>query len=190
MAPQRVIYAGSASKTLAPGLRIGWLVVPYDLLDAVTREKRLADLSTAHTIQYAFADFIAKGYLDRHLRRMRKLYEKRRSALVGALQEFIPEASVGGVSAGLHAAVRLPDGHDEREVAAKAVERGIALGTLNRFRMRKHGPATLLLGYSQTPESTIVTGIRELAAAIAPSRTRTAAVPASEFEPGQAGRLG
>ncbi|MGH3040261.1 MAG: PLP-dependent aminotransferase family protein, partial [Gaiellaceae bacterium] len=85
--PDRVVYGGSASKTLAPALRLGWLVVPGRLLDAVTWEKRLADLSTAHIEQHAFADFVTRGELDRHLRRMRIVYRRRRDALVAALAE-------------------------------------------------------------------------------------------------------
>ncbi len=72
--PDRVVYAGSVSKTLAPALRIGWLVVPPSLLQAVTHEKLLADRGTARIEQHAFADFLTRGELDRHLRRMRARY--------------------------------------------------------------------------------------------------------------------
>ena len=92
--PDRVIYAGSASKTLAPALRIGWLVVPPSLLQAVSHEKLLADRGTARIEQHAFADFLTRGELDRHLRRMRARYRSRRDALVDALTEALPEAAV------------------------------------------------------------------------------------------------
>ena len=75
--PDHVIYAGSASKTLAPALRIGWLVVPPALVDAVSQEKLLADRGTASIEQHAFADFLTRGELDRHLRRMRARYRAR-----------------------------------------------------------------------------------------------------------------
>jgi GntR family transcriptional regulator / MocR family aminotransferase len=74
--PDRIVYAGSASKTLAPALRLGWLVVPSSLLDAVTDEKDLADCGTARIEQHAFANFLARGELDRHLRRMRAHYRR------------------------------------------------------------------------------------------------------------------
>src|SRR5699024_6141909 len=108
--PERVIYAGSASKTLAPALRIGWIVVPPRLLDAIVREKLLADLGPARIEQHAFAAFLARGELDRHLRRNRVRYRARRDALVAALGAALPEARVRGVAAGLHATVELPDG--------------------------------------------------------------------------------
>ncbi|MGB0095221.1 MAG: PLP-dependent aminotransferase family protein [Solirubrobacteraceae bacterium] len=105
--PDRVIYAGSASKTLAPALRIGWLVVPPPLLQAVSHEKLLADRGTARIEQHAFADFLTRGELDRHLRRMRARYRSRRDALVDALTETLPEATVHGVAAGLHVSLEL-----------------------------------------------------------------------------------
>ena len=88
--PDRVVYAGSASKTLAPALRIGWLVVPPALLKAVSHEKLLADRGTARIEQHAFADFLTRGELDRHLRRMRARYRARRDALVQALARRSP----------------------------------------------------------------------------------------------------
>ena len=94
--PDRVAYAGSASKTLAPALRLGWLVVPPALLESVTQEKLLADRGTARIEQYAFADFLNRGELDRHLRRMRARYRRRRDALVEALAAALPEPRCGG----------------------------------------------------------------------------------------------
>ncbi len=114
--PDRVVYAGSASKTLAPALRIGWLVVPPSLLQAVSHEKLLADRGTARIEQHAFADFLTRGELDRHLRRMRARYRSRRDALVDALAEALPEAAVRGVAAGLHVTVQLPDGVNEQAI--------------------------------------------------------------------------
>jgi GntR family transcriptional regulator / MocR family aminotransferase len=168
--PDRIVYGGSASKTLAPALRIGWLVVPEALLDAVVREKRAADLSTAHIEQHAFADFIVRGELDRHLRRMRILYRRRRDALVEALAQALPEAVVEGIAAGLHAAVRLPESDDEDAILDQARRRRIALTTMREHEMRATGPATLLLGYSQSPEPTIRLAIEELAQAIQAAR--------------------
>ena len=163
--PDRVIYAGSVSKTLAPALRLGWLVVPHSLVDAVAREKELNDRGTARIEQLAFADFLARGELDRHLRRMRAVYRSRREALISTLAEVLPEAEVLGIAAGFHVTVRLPDGHDHLAIAEEARRRRIELETLGDYM--PHGPPTLMLGYAQTPEPAIRAGIRELAAAIA-----------------------
>src|SRR5262249_31454709 len=149
----------------------GWLVVPAPHLEAVALEKRMADLFTAHVEQHAFADFLVRGELDRHLRGMRILYRRRRDALVEALAVGLPEAVVEGVAAGLHAAVRLPDGDDEQAILAEANRRRIALKTMREYRLTSTGQApTLLLGYSQSPEGTIRRGVRELVGAILATR--------------------
>src|SRR4051794_40855075 len=113
LAPEHVVYAGTASKTLAPALRMAWLVVPGDLVAPLRFEKRLADRGTAPIDQRAFAEFLTRGELDRHLRRMRQLYRGRRDALVAALQRELPEATVHGIAAGMHVIVELTASDDE-----------------------------------------------------------------------------
>ena len=95
LAPDLVAYAGTASKTLAPGLRLGWLVVPPRLVDAVADAKKLADRGSPVLDQLAFADFVDRGEFDRHLRRMRPLYRRRRDALLAALRRARPRARAG-----------------------------------------------------------------------------------------------
>jgi GntR family transcriptional regulator / MocR family aminotransferase len=165
--PDRVVYAGTVSKTLAPALRLGWLVVPSELLEAVGQQKVLADRGTARIEQYAFADFLMRGELDRHLRRMRTRYRARRDAIVETLAEELPEATLRGIAAGLHAIVELPEGDDEQAIRDEAGRRRIALETMADYTSsaRTH-PPTLMLGYAQMPEPTIRAGVRELAAAI------------------------
>ena len=171
-APDRIVYAGSVSKTLAPGLRLGWLVVPPRLLDTVTDEKDLADCGTARIDQHAFAHFLARGELDRHLRRMRASYRRRRDLLVEALAEALPEATVHGIAAGLHATVRLPDDHDELAILDQARRRGIDLTTMREFWAEPgSGPPTLLVGYGQIAEHAIPTAIHELAEAVRATRS-------------------
>ncbi len=164
--PDRIVYAGSASKTLAPGLRLGWLVVPPWLLEATTHQKLISDRGTARVDQYAFADFLARGELDRHLRRMRASYRARRDALVAALAEELPDAVVRGIAAGLHATVELPDGYDEQAILVEARRRRIALMGMGELRINTPGPPTLLLGYAQLSEAAIPAAVRELAGAI------------------------
>ena len=165
--PDRIIYAGSASKTLAPALRLGWLVVPAHLLDEVADQKDLADCGTARIEQLAFAGFLSRGELDRHLRRMRTRYRRRRDLLVGALADSLPEATVRGISAGLHATVELPDHYDEHAILQEAHARRIDLTTMRDFWLEPgSGRPTLLLGYAQIPEPAIPKAVAELAEAV------------------------
>jgi GntR family transcriptional regulator/MocR family aminotransferase len=170
--PGHVVYAGSASKTLAPALRIGWLVVPPALLQAVTQEKLLADRGTARIEQHAFADFLTRGELDRHLRRMRARYRTRRDTLVNALDQALPEANVRGVAAGLHVTVELPESDNEQAIQDEARGRGIELETMNDYRPgSRGGRPSLLLGLA-LPEPTILAGVQELAQAVHTARNR------------------
>jgi GntR family transcriptional regulator/MocR family aminotransferase len=161
--PERIVYAGSASKTLAPGMRLGWLVVPPRLATRVRAEHTLSDFGVPRIEQAAFAEFLVRGDLDRHLRRMRGRYRARRNALVDAVARWMPGASIEGIAAGLHAVIRLPRGHDERAILAAAAGQGIAFNVLGAYEMvRRRRPATLVLGYARTGEQVIAAGIREL----------------------------
>src|SRR3954469_14395899 len=144
--PDRVAYAGSASKTLAPALRLGWLVVPPPLLEAIRSEKYLADMGTERIGQQAFAHFLTRGELDRHLRRMRGRYRARRDALVQALEDGPPAATGKGFAAGLQVTVEI-SGVDERAIAEEATRRRIRFNTMLDYRdPAPPGPATLMLG--------------------------------------------
>jgi GntR family transcriptional regulator/MocR family aminotransferase len=169
--PARIIYGGTASKTLAPALRLGWLVVPPSLLEAVAREQSNADWGAPRIDQHAFADFLERGELDRHLRRQRVVYRERRDTLLRALDKFLPEATVVGISAGLHATVGLPPTDDELAIKEEAARRGIAVSTMRSNRVRpRGGPPTLLLGYANVSEASIGVGVKELAAAVRAAR--------------------
>ena len=172
--PGRVVYAGSTSKTLAPALRLGWLVVPPSMLESVIHQKLLADRGTSSIEQHALADFITRGELDRHLRRMRTHYRRRRDTLVQCLGEVLPEATVGGVAAGLHVTLRLPDSDNEEDIRVEARHRRIELETTNDYRPSSDNrPPTLLLGYGHMPQHTIRPGVRELAHAVRAARARS-----------------
>jgi len=148
LAPEHVIYAGSASKSLAPGLRLGWLALPTALVDAVIEAKRRADRGTDVLAQLAFAELIESGTLDRHIRRMRRQYRHRRDALVAALDRYAPAASVDGIAAGLHAVVSLPEGVAEADVLAAALRRKIALTGLAPFwHAAGHHEQGIVVGY-------------------------------------------
>jgi GntR family transcriptional regulator/MocR family aminotransferase len=166
LAPERVAYLGSPSKALAPALRIGWAVSPSWLSGAVGEEKFRADLGSPVPEQLTLADFIERGELDRHLRRTRRSYRRRRDALVGALAQHLPEAEVSGIAAGLQALVYLPDGVDEDRVVTEAVARGVMLAPLSAMRAGSDGRPGVIVGYANVPEPTIERGVRELAAIV------------------------
>jgi GntR family transcriptional regulator/MocR family aminotransferase len=171
IAPDRVVYAGSASKTLAPALRLGWLAVPAELLDAVAEEKLLADQGTARIEQHAFARFVERGELDRHLRRMRIRYRARRDATLAALAEVMPDARVEGIEAGLHLTVRLPGRYDEAVLRAAAGRRRVLVSLLSDYRPGAFdADPVLLVGYAQVPEAGVRAGLRELAGAVEEAR--------------------
>lgn len=168
LAPERVIYAGSASKTLAPGLRLGWLVAPERLVDDIAQTKQAADRGTASLEQLAFADFLSRGEFDHHLRRMRPIYRARRDVLLAALQTHLPEARPVGASAGLHVLAWLPHGVDEARLIELAAAKGVRLDGVAPYRfVRGDHPGGLLFGYGTLTEDQIDAGIRLVAAALA-----------------------
>jgi GntR family transcriptional regulator/MocR family aminotransferase len=171
VAPELVVYAGTASKILAPALRMGWLVVPAALSRPLAAAKSSADLGTPALEKLALADFVARGVLDRHLRRLRRRYRARRDALLRALGEHLPHARVQGVAAGLHAVAQVDDGGlDEAAVTRDAWANGIELHGLGLNRLRP-GPPGLVLGYAAMPEPAIAAAIARLGTLIRPARS-------------------
>jgi GntR family transcriptional regulator/MocR family aminotransferase len=169
--PERIVYAGTTSKTLAPALRLGWLVVPPALREPLMHQQRLVDFGVPRIEQHAFALFLESGELDRHLRRMRGRYRARRDALIAAVRRELPEASICGIAAGLHATIRLPDGTDDRAVQEQALRRGVALTRLGDYSVsRRTAPPTLVFAYARSSEPAIRAGVRELAAAVRAAR--------------------
>jgi GntR family transcriptional regulator/MocR family aminotransferase len=139
---ERVVYAGTASKTLAPGLRLGWLVLPARLVEPVAAARRVIGGDAAVLDQLALAELITSGGLDRHVRRMRQRYRRRRDALL----EVVGQAR--GVAAGLHLVVEVAD---EAAVLASAAREQLALDTLGPH-WHGIGPPGLVLGYAAAPE--------------------------------------
>lgn len=173
--PERVVYCGTASKMLAPAIRIGWMVVPWHMFAAVQREQRLADHGVSRIEQHALAKLFASGEIDRHLRRMRLRYRARRDALIDALATELPEASIKGIAAGLHATVELSADDDERAILEEARRRGIALEILAQHRLvPRAANATLLLGYARMPEQSMRDAVHELRDAIRSARSTAA----------------
>ena len=172
-----VAHLGSASKALAPALRIGWLLLPDALVDRVALAKLHADHGSPTLDQLAFADFVERGGLDRHLRKVRPVYRRRRDALVASLRTHLPGLKVEGVAAGLHLMVSLPSGIDEEALADGAIPHSMRLYGVGPHRSRP-GPPALLLGYASLTEPDIETAVALLAAVVAAAGPATTRSPA------------
>jgi GntR family transcriptional regulator/MocR family aminotransferase len=171
LAPDRVIYAGTASKTLAPGLRLGWLILPPSLVDLVADIKEQSDRGSPSLEQLAFADFLGRGEFDHHLRRMRPIYRARRDVLLRALRRHLPELRPVGASAGLHVVAWLPPGVDEASVVDGALAQGVNLNGITPYRrLRDDRPGGLVFGYGTPTETEIEEGIRLVAEVLAAIR--------------------
>ena len=175
LAPDTVVYCGTASKTLAPGLRLGWLLAPPHLVGDLVEAKSLADRGSPVLDQLTFADFVERGEFDRHLRRMRPVYRRRRDTLITALRELAPELEPGGIAAGLHLVAYLPSDLDEKVLIEEAARRGVGLYGLAPSRVSRRGPGGLIFGYATLAERTIVEGIETLAQSIVAVRSRAGA---------------
>jgi GntR family transcriptional regulator/MocR family aminotransferase len=123
-------------------------------------------MAPARLEQLAYADFLERGEVDRHLRRMRLRYRRRRDTLVRSLERELPEVEIRGVAAGLYVAAVLPPGLDEARVLAEARERGIGLSGMSEHRVRTQGEPTLLLGYAVLKEPAIRMAVKKLAEAV------------------------
>ena len=167
LAPERVCYIGSAGKRLAPALRLGWMLSPSWLTGALTYEKAVGDGGTPILEQLALSDFISRGELDRHLRRMRLRYRARREALARALARSLPGLRLDGVAAGLFAPLALPIGVDENAVLSAAARRGVSAAALALAQAGAPAPRPgLVLGYAGMSERAIADGIARLAEAV------------------------
>jgi GntR family transcriptional regulator/MocR family aminotransferase len=166
LAPERVAYIGSASKRLVPGMRLGWMLTPSWLGWPLISVKAIEDRGSEATGQLALHDFIARGELDRHLRRMRQRYQLRREALLEAIVRHLPEARVSEGAAGLFELAEFPDDVDEAALVGAAAMRGLGLEGLALHRFRPGGHPGLVLGFGNLPETAIEQSIRLIAEAL------------------------
>ncbi|MEU8759349.1 PLP-dependent aminotransferase family protein [Streptomyces sp. NPDC048659] len=165
--PERVAYAGSVSKSLAPGLRLGWMLVPEALLDEVVERKRTMDLGNPALDQAVLARFVADGGYDRQLRRCQRAYRERRDALVAALERHFPGSRVSGIAAGLHVIAHLPEEHGPTDrFLERARAAGVAARPLADYGTRRppDGTVRLVLGYAHLTPGEIARGVELLAA--------------------------
>ena len=162
LAPDLVAYAGTASKSLAPGLSLAWLAAPPHLLDVLVETKRLSDGHTGVIEQLTLAEFIRSGGYDRHIRRSRLRYRRRRDRLLALLAGRAPDVTVTGIAAGLHAVLELGRelrATDEPGILSRAARAGLTIQGLSEYRYDEPGtgaepgaPAALVVGYGTPPE--------------------------------------
>ena len=166
LAAERVALVGSASKRLAPGLRLGWMLAPSWLAWQLATAKAVEDAGGEVVSQLALADFIERGELDRHLRRMRLRYADRRAALLAAVGEHLPDAVAGNGNAGLFELVTLAHGTDEAALVASAAARGVGVEGLALHSFGGEHRPGLVLGYAGLPEPALERAVRLLADAL------------------------
>jgi GntR family transcriptional regulator/MocR family aminotransferase len=177
--PERVAYTGSVSKSLSPGLRLGWLLVPESLLEPVVERKHTLDLGNPVLDQALLADFVTGGAYDRQLRRCQRAYRERRDALVSALAEHFPGSEVSGIAAGLHVIATLPERYGpQSRFLERAARAGVAVRALSSYGtggagggeradggFDGEGPVRLVLGYAHLSVADIGYGVGLLAGA-------------------------
>ncbi|WP_372343161.1 PLP-dependent aminotransferase family protein [Streptomyces sp. KL116D] len=164
--PDHVAYTGSVSKSLAPGLRLGWLVVPDGLADEIVATKRYMDLGNPALDQAALARFVERGDYDRQLRRCQRAYKERRDALVAALREHLPGTEVSGIAAGLHVIATLPDRCGPQDALLdRCASAGVAVRPLSHYGSGTGDGVPLVLGYAHLSPARITEGVRLLARA-------------------------
>jgi GntR family transcriptional regulator / MocR family aminotransferase len=162
LAPERVAYIGSASKRLTPGMRLGWALMPSWLAWELIPAKAIEDGGCEVIGQLALHDFIERGELDRHIRRTRLVYQRRREVLVEALARWLPQASPGHGAAGLYELVTLPAEVDESALVAKAATLGVGVEGLALHSFAPGSTPGLVLGFGCLAEPEIERGIRLL----------------------------
>jgi GntR family transcriptional regulator/MocR family aminotransferase len=164
LGPDCVVSLGTVSKSLAPALRLGWIVAPSRLAGRLAEAKRQADRGSPGLDQSALATLIESGRYDRHLRRVRSEYAARREILVDALSRHVPGVAVTGLAAGFHAVLHLPEGADEKRVIETAAARGVGLyGMAGLHHGVRAAPPRLILGFGNTPRGRIEPGIAAVA---------------------------
>jgi GntR family transcriptional regulator / MocR family aminotransferase len=159
----RVIYIGTFSKVTFPALRVGYMVIPKDLVPSFSAARDAADVFSATLYQAVLTDFIREGHFARHIRRMRMLYMERRQALIKSIRkEMAGKLEVVGAKAGMHLVALLPASTNDVVVSKRAAESGISATPLSTCYLKPPKRGGLILGYGGTNIHQIHDGIRKL----------------------------
>ena len=162
-----VVYVGTFSKVLFPALRLGYLVLPQNLVNIFARAKWLADRQCSLLEQYALTDFITEGHLERHIRRMRSLYNQRRQTLVQSLfSHFGNRAKILGENAGMHLMVKIDTQISDDEIVQSADLSGVSIGAAYPQYLKDSPGSEFIFGYAELNEQQIQEGVRRLARVI------------------------
>ncbi|WP_183218357.1 PLP-dependent aminotransferase family protein [Actinoplanes campanulatus] len=167
--PERVAYLGSVSKSLAPAMRMGWLIAPRPMQAELLAAKHASDLGNPALPQLVLAELLASGDYERHLRAVRARQRARRDALLAGLREHLPGLRVAGVAAGLHLLVLLPETADDVEVAGRVAATGVLVQPLTWHR-RRTGPPGLVIGYAAHPPDRLAEAARRIGSVLSPRR--------------------
>jgi GntR family transcriptional regulator/MocR family aminotransferase len=168
--PDRVVYLGTASKSLSPALRLGWMLLPEGLVWEVQEAKGIGEWTNSALDQLALAEFIDSGGYDKHVRAMRQRYRLRRDRLVAALAERAPHVKVTGIAAGLHALLELPPGTELSVVHQRAARESLALSDLARLTYAPPAEprSAVIVGYATPPDHLFPGALAALCRALAP----------------------
>jgi GntR family transcriptional regulator/MocR family aminotransferase len=175
--PDRVLYLGSTSKTLAPALRLGWLVAPDRWVEQLANGKSLLDDFSPTLGQLAFARLLERGDYQRHIRKTRAVYRDRRDRLIAALAAHRPDLRISGIAAGLSVLLNLAPDTDDRDIERTAQAAGIRVEALSRYALRDRGDRGLVVGYGRLRGAAIPAAVAALtrllpAPAVGPPRRR------------------
>lgn len=160
----RVLYVGTFSRVIFPAIRTCYLVVPSSLLDAFVQARLKVDHHATSVEQSVLADFIAEGHFTRHIRRMRKLYAERQTALIYELNRHLSsQLCIEPADAGMHVVANLRDGHDDQEIEQRAAEIGISVRALSSYFIKGRRRRGLVLGYAHLTQKSLRVAVRQLA---------------------------
>jgi GntR family transcriptional regulator/MocR family aminotransferase len=167
----RVIYIGTFSKTVFPSLRVGYLVIPADLVDRFAAIRYAMDVGPPYLYQAVLTDFISEGHFARHVRRMRLAYAERRTTLVESLEKaFGSSLVVHGSEAGMHLAVTLPKGFRDQEVTIQAARQNLWLPPLSPAYIGTPVHQGFMLGFGSTRPAEIPKAVSRLREVLYPSK--------------------